>query len=344
MTRTGARSAALVVVLALAGCGSVPPSRPSGAPIPTAPTAVSPSTAHLPSASASAAPAPAPARHLTAQRLPWTLPGPLSRQVVIADGSSAVVAGGLKPGDVSSDQVFRVSPERGLVRSMPPLAEPLHDSAGVKAAGQLVVVGGGGAAELSTVEIAGRDGRWRPAARLPRPRSDLVVVALPDGFLTIGGYDGVRAERQVLRSRDGQSFSVAARLPQGVRYAAAARVGSSVWVFGGEDQQHQLRAVQRIDTATGSVTVEAQLPQALGHSAAALIGSKILLMGGRTGPHQVTDKMWWFDPASKRFTRAGVLPYPVADAGLFTSGDTAYLIGGETPDFTNQVTRVQLAP
>lgn len=266
--------------------------------------------------------------------------------MVIANGSSAIVAGGLKPGDVSSDQVFRVSPERGVVQTMPPLAEPLHDSAGVQLGDKSLVVGGGGSAELSTVQIAGRDGRWHAAARLPRPSSDLAVVALPDGFLTIGGYDGVRAERQVLRSHDGQSFSVAARLPQGVRYAAAAaaRVGSSVWVFGGEDRQQELRAVQRIDTATGSATMEAQLPQALGHSAAAVIGSRILLMGGRTGPHQVTDQMWWFDPASRRFTRAGVLPYPVADAGLLTSGDTAYLIGGETPDFTNRVTRVQLVP
>jgi N-acetylneuraminic acid mutarotase len=280
--------------------------------------------------------------HVQAHRLSWTLPSALSREVVIADGSSAVVAGGLMRGDISSDHVFRVTPARGSTQVLPPLAAPRHDSAGVLLGGQLLVVGGGGASELSSVESASRDERWQASAHLPGPRSDLAVVAVPDGFLVVGGYDGRRSDREVLRSRDGRRFTVAAQLRQGVRYPAVVRVGASVWVFGGEDQQQELRAVQRVDTATGSVTVDAQLPHALGHSAAALVGSRVLLMGGRTGPHRVTDQMWWFDPESKRFSRAGQLPYPVADAGLLTVGSTAYLLGGETPELTNNVTRVQL--
>jgi N-acetylneuraminic acid mutarotase len=212
----------------------------------------------------------------------------------------------------------------------------------VRVGGQLLVVGGGGAAELSSIERLGRDHRWHLITHLPSSRSDLSVVTLSDGFLVVGGYDGARSEREVLRSRDGRSFTPIGQLRRGVRYAATVRVGPSVWVFGGEDQQRELRTVQRIDAATGLGTVAAQLPRALGHSEAALIGSRILLMGGRTSPDRVTDQMWWFDPGTRRFTRAGKLPYPVADAGLFISASRAYLLGGETPGFTDRVTRVEL--
>ena len=45
-----------------------------------------------------------------------------------------------------------------------------------------------------------------------------------------------------------------------------------------------------------------------------LSGDRLLVMGGRTTPDQVTDQMWWFTPRTGRWTRAGTLPYPVADA------------------------------
>jgi N-acetylneuraminic acid mutarotase len=209
---------------------------------------------------------------------------------------------------------------------------------------RLLVLGGGGAGELSSVESAAAGRRWHVIAHLPGPRSDLLTVTVPGGLLVVGGYDGTRSSREVLRSHDGRHFVRVGQLRQGVRYAAAVRVGGSVWVFGGEDRQKELRTVQRINTATGSVTVEARLPRALGHSAAAVMGSRILLMGGRTGPHRVTDQMLWFDPESKRFSRAGRLPYPVADAGLLTTGSTAYLMGGETPNFTDRVMRIEPVP
>ena len=54
--------------------------------------------------------------------------------------------------------------------------------------------------------------------------------------------------------------------------------------------------------------------QALGHEAVVAVGRRLLVMGGRTAPHTVTDRMWWFTPASRRWVPAGRLPYPVADA------------------------------
>ena len=45
--------------------------------------------------------------------------------------------------------------------------------------------------------------------------------------------------------------------------------------------------------------------------------------------------MWWYDTRTGAWTRAGRLPYPVADAPWVARGTQAYLFGGETPDFTD---------
>ena len=59
-----------------------------------------------------------------------------------------------------------------------------------------------------------------------------------------------------------------------------------------------------------------------------------------TGPNTLTAAMWWFDPATVSCRRAGRMPYPLADAGVFRTGRTAYLIGGETPNLSDGVIRI----
>jgi N-acetylneuraminic acid mutarotase len=117
-------------------------------------------------------------------------------------------------------------------------------------------------------------------------------------------------------------------------------VGSSVWVFGGEDSGRELRTTQVIDLATRRVRTSRSLPTPLGHAAVARVGSRILLMGGRTAPHDVTRTMLWCDPTSGRFSPAGRLPYPVADTGVLNTSSAVFLLGGESPDFTKRVTKV----
>ena len=98
-------------------------------------------------------------------------------------------------------------------------------------------------------------------------------------------------------------------LVRGVRYAATALVGGQVYVFGGEVSGAELSTVQRVDPRTGRTRiVVARLPHPLGHAMAAAVGDRVLLMGGRVDPNTRTDQMWWFDPASGRFSHAGRLP------------------------------------
>ena len=52
--------------------------------------------------------------------------------------------------------------------------------------------------------------------------------------------------------------------------------------------------------------------------------------------------MWWFSPTRHHFTSAGRLPYAVGDAGIWTVGGGAYLLGGETPAFTKRVIHLRM--
>lgn len=273
-------------------------------------------------------------------RASWHLPQAMSRGVVVPVAGGAVVAGGLLPGDVSTAKTYRLALPAGRWRQLPPLPTAAHDAAGALLGGRPAVVGGGGATELSTVQVLGSDGAWHTAGRLPGARSDLATVSSKKVAVVIGGYDGVTSPRKVLRTVDGRRFTTLGALPHGVRYAAVVVVGRTAWVLGGEQDDRELRSVDTVDLRSGHVRRAGRLPRPLGHASAVVVGDRILLMGGRTSPHRPTDAMWWFRPSTRTWRRAGRLPYPVADAPTVVAGRTAYLLGGETPAFTDRVVTV----
>jgi N-acetylneuraminic acid mutarotase len=166
------------------------------------------------------------------------------------------------------------------------------------------------------------------------------VVGLGDALLLLGGYDGSHEPTSMLRTTDGTRFTVAGKLPSGVRYAGVARLGTDVWVLGGEVDQRELTEVYRIDTTTGHVQTVGRLPAPLGHEAVVPVGRRLLVLGGRTAVHATTAAMWWFDTTTHRWTRAGKLPEPVADAALVVRDNQAWLLGGEAPDYTDRVVRI----
>src|SRR4029078_12853523 len=131
-------------------------------------------------------------------------------------------------------------------------------------------------------------------------------------------------------------------LIHGVRYAATARVGSSVFVFGGEDAGREGDNIPRRDLATGGVQPAGPLPVPLGHAMAATIGGRILLMGGRVTPDSQTAGMWGFDPATARFPRAGRLPEALSDAAVASYGHRIWLLGGEDPRVADGVLTISL--
>jgi N-acetylneuraminic acid mutarotase len=269
----------------------------------------------------------------------WRLPGRLSREVAMGYAGGLLVAGGLQPGDVSSDRVWRIDPGTGARTRLGTLADAVHDAAGGVLQGRPTVLGGGASSSLSVVQQGSV--RWRVASHLPGPRSDLSATSVGNGLVVVGGYDGVQSPRTVLETTDGRHFHVVARLPQGVRYAGVAAMHGQVWVLGGEENGRELREVYRVDPATGRVARAGRLPGPLGHEAVVAVGDRLLVLGGRPATDTATDRMWWFNPSTGSWRRAGRLPYPVADAPAVTAGGATYLLGGETPSFTSRVMRLR---
>ncbi len=251
-----------------------------------------------------------------------------------------LVAGGLQPGDVTSDRAWRVDVGSGKAHRLPGLAAPVHDVAGGVVQGRPTLVGGGASSSVSDVQQWSGGGRWSVTGHLPTLRSDLSSAAVPGGLVVVGGYDGVHSPRTVLRTSDGRHFHAVARLPHGVRYAGVAALRGQLWVLGGEESGHELREVWRVDLSTGRVSKEGRLPRPLGHEAVVAVGGRLLVLGGRTTSSTMTDRMWWFTPATGTWRKAGRLPYPLADAPAVQLGGVTYLVGGETPHFTSRVLRV----
>jgi hypothetical protein len=318
-----------VLVAALVGLVAACSSHGGGSTVATSPR---------PSASATASTTGA--VHLQVGMTRWRLASPLSRPVVLARGRDLVVAGGLQAGDQSRAQVTTIDPSSGRVVGSGSLATPVHDAAGALLANRAVVFGGGSSVSLATVQTA-ESGAGRSIAQLPAPRSDLTSVTSQGTAYLIGGYDGTVFDRSVLATTDGRTFASIATLPIGVRYAAAATVGDSLWVFGGERNGAPVTAVQQVALTDHTASVSTHLPMPLSHAAAAVIDGRVYLIGGRTtGDHRVA-LIWSFDPATQHFQRVARLPYGVSDAGITVIGHSAYLVGGETPSFSSGVIRVR---
>ncbi|TML63521.1 MAG: hypothetical protein E6G17_05325 [Actinobacteria bacterium] len=257
-----------------------------------------------------------------------SLPAPVSRAVVVADGDQLVVLGGLTAGSSSAAGVYRVDPSTGALRHLGDLAVATHDAAGARVGREWLVFGGGEAKTIATVQSFDDAGVGRVVGRLPTSRSDLVSASIGDRVYLLGGYDGSRPVADVLETSDGIQFDVVAQLPDPVRYPAVGVVGSKIYLFGGEGPAGATSDIQEVDPASRRARVVGHLPEARSHAAAAVIGGQVVVVGGRVGGSP-SDEMLRFDPVHAAVSRAGPLPEAVADAGVAVIGETAYLVGGE---------------
>lgn len=335
MTRIpGVVAGVVLCTVAMAACGGTastsaarrPPGHGSASP-----TSVAPSPAWR-------------ATHAAAAYAAWRLPFPVARAALTSrsgDPRHVLLAGGMLRDDSSTGRVVEIDPTSGRTTRASSLAIAVHDAAGGSFAGHPAVYGGGNSTEQSAVQaLVG--GRWRQVARLPTTRSDLSVATVAGESLVIGGYGRTSVRRPILSQRDHRLRQLGS-LRRGVRYAATALVGHSVYVFGGEVGHRELDGVQRVGARTGRTSVVAHLPRPLGHAVAAYVGGRVLLLGGRVAPDTQTDAMWWFDPADGRFTPAGRLPEPVSDASVVSDGRRVWLLGGETPAVTDRVVVVAVS-
>ncbi|HET7530835.1 MAG TPA: hypothetical protein VFJ98_07745 [Mycobacteriales bacterium] len=273
----------------------------------------------------------------------WQLPAPRSREVALPVGSGLVVAGGLSSAQVSTAAVWRLDPSTGRVQARGRLAEPVHDATGAAVGGRSYVIAGGNTSTVGDVQQLRPGMAARVVGSLPRPRSDLVSAVDGDAVYVLGGFDGVTALPQVLRTTDGRRFATVARLRVTVRYPAVAALGDRLLVFGGEHNGAVVDDVQEVDLRSGDTRVVGRLPRPLAHESAFVLDGVVWLVGGRSG-EVLQSRIWRWDDRRRRAVAGGTLPYAVADAASAVTGSTAYLLGGETPGQTARVVRLTASP
>jgi outer membrane protein assembly factor BamB len=283
---------------------------------------------------------------------PWQTVSPVSREAVVASGTTLTVLGGISPAGTSLAQVTSIDPRTGAVTPAGSLATAVHDAAAAVIGPSAVVLGGGSPDTVPTIQSfpatppGGRAGvAGGVIGQLPQPRSDLATASLPapgDGhrstIYVVGGYDGTTYLPSVLATTDGTHFTAAAQLPVPVRYPAVVADAGRIYAFGGQVRSNGVAAaatddIQMIDPATHRATVVGHLPQALYGASAFLIGGSIYVAGGQVPGGTTLTQIVAFVPSTGRVLDAGLLPQADAFAGSATLGTgraaIGYMVGGE---------------
>jgi len=267
----------------------------------------------------------------------YRLTAPLSREVVLADGTSLVILGGLDRAQQSAAGVYRLDPATGQLSHLGALPSPVHDAAGAEVGGRWLVLGGGAPTTFDKVQsFSPSAGGGQLVGHLPRPRSDLAAATIGGTAYVAGGYDGSRPTPEILATTDGSSFRQVGTLTDGVRYPAVAASGGKLYLFGGESGSSVTADIQAFDPGSGQVRVVGQLPAPLSHASAVTLGGQIWVLGGKVG-NAASDQILRFDPSTGKVSAAGQLPEAVTDAGATVVGDTGYLVGGEAPQTLDTV-------
>jgi len=310
-------------------------------------------------------------QHLAAAEsglLPWHLPAPVSREVVIPGRHGRlIVLGGLTPGGASATGVYSVRTRTGAARRIGALGVAVHDAAGALTGGRALVFGGGSAASIATVQGFNlHRGNGRAAAgpaHLPNARSDLAAVTVGATTYLLGGYDGARPDASVLATTDGRTFRSVAALRVPVRYPAVAALGGKIFVFGGlaitgPRAGTPVNTIQAVDPARHTCSVIGRLPEPLAGAAAVTLDGEVFVAGGEStvpqprapgmgttqyrahGPGagsetggartSTVSTVWAFQPATGRLLPAGRLQVPVSHAAVAVSGSRAWIVGGES--------------
>lgn len=314
-----ARSAAVMIAVAglsltacTSGVGNAAPAASSASPRPSG-RAISRTSGPAPALSASIA--------------AGLLSAPVSRAVVLPDGSNLTIIGGLDSASQSTSGVFRLDPAADTLTQLGTIPQATHDAAGAVIGGADVVFGGGTLASTAAVQSWKSGSGGRMVGHLPTVRSDLATVTIGGTTYLVGGYDGTHWSPAVLATTNGSRFRVAAQLRVPVRYGATAAVGGRIVVAGGQGVTGDVRTIQEINPATGQVSVIGNLPVPLADAAALVLNGYLYVAGGETGG-TASDKIWAVNPATGKVTPAGILPMGITNAGAAVIGSTGYLIGG----------------
>lgn len=268
-------------------------------------------------------------RSFVAASAGWSLLQPLTRPVVLAQGSSLLVAGGLDSADSSTSGVLRIATATGAISPDGTLALPTHDAGGATLGGRSFVIGGGSTTVYDQVQQL-RSGRAASVvATLPQARADLTVAQGATSAYVVGGYSGTAFDPAVLATTNGVAYRQVGALAVPVRYAAAVVAGGTLWVFGGLTQSGADTAdVQAMNLRTGVCRVVGTLGAPLDSAGAAVLDGTVLVVGGRVGGSATGAVVAW-STRTLHARQVATLPTPVSNAGVVEAAGRVWVLGGE---------------
>jgi outer membrane protein assembly factor BamB len=281
---------------------------------------------------------------VTLASAPYRLPAPVQREVAVAAGRRVIIVGGLNAAKVSTNGVFRLDPSSGRLSPLGVVPNAFHDAAGALLRGSVFVFGGGAGESTSTVQRFDlRTRKGSVVAQLPHALSDLAAATIGSTAYLVGGFDGRMPRGEIYRTSDGRHFTLAGRLPVGLRYPAVAAAGGDLIVAGGVTASGASSVVYAFDPATGRTRSIGRLPAPVGHSGALVLGKRIYVVGGLDANGRTRGRVTAIDPEARR-----VVPVPgdarVSDAGAVVVAGRGLVIGGETDGRTVATVRVLSAP
>jgi N-acetylneuraminic acid mutarotase len=259
----------------------------------------------------------------------YNLPAPLRDPAYATlPGGRFVTLGGLDSADVSSSEIQLADAHAVLHTASLPAAQ--HDAQAAALGNAVYVFGGGSASELDHIlRYDPSRGAVTQVGALSAPQSDVAVAAAGGTAYVVGGYDGTNYLNTIVGWRPGSTPAVQARLPVGLRYAAATVAGNGLIIVGGSSPAGATNSIYRFDLTSHRVTRIGALPRPITHANAAVIGSTVYLVGGRGDAiTSQTSDVWAINPVTGHVARAGRLPKPTSDAAVAAIGGSAIIIGG----------------
>ncbi len=189
-------------------------------------------------------------------------------------------------------------------------------------------------------------GVWVHGPNLPSPRQDAAAAVLAGRIYIIGGFgphneqmDSTLVwEPQIAGSPHGEAeraglrlglWTYAARIPEPVDHAAAAVVGSYIYVAGGRIENLVTNKFWRYDAGNDSWTELPSMPIPRFDPTMQAVGDKLYVIGGAVSHGRDATSMMVYDiPSSSWTERAYATAYERSAAESVVIGDDIVLLGG----------------
>ncbi|MDQ2986304.1 MAG: PEP-CTERM sorting domain-containing protein [Armatimonadota bacterium] len=232
-----------------------------------------------------------------------------------------------------------------------PLPETRSRAAGAIIGDDFYLMGGdretGGVRPREAYKYHIPTGTWSPIADLPDIGvglggvSNLQAAAVGTKIYLPGGWDGANShDRMAIYDTVTDSWSLGPAMPSTAMTHSVTAVGTDVYILAGESRVGGVpepRFSQRYDTVTGAYTQVPATGSSFTHGPAGNYGGatsidgKVVYVAGNVLAGGYENLI--FDPSTGVWDRIQTLGYYRVGHGLFNWNGRAYLVGGRTADF-----------